>query len=109
MTASPIPKPLPVRLVSGVIYSPLERRARVQGAGLEVWEILNVYRSVGSDFERLQRSFDWLTPTQLRAALAFSEQNPAFVAAELTEADAAPQRLRMLWDNYPFTRPSEGQ
>lgn len=105
MATSPIPKPLPVTLVPGIIYSPLAKRARVQGTGLEVWEIVRVFRLVDQDFERLRKSFDWLTPDQLNAALTFAEQNPAFIAAEIATADAAPQRLEELWRRYPFTKP----
>jgi uncharacterized protein (DUF433 family) len=105
MTTPPMPRPLPVTLVPGITYSPLARRARVLGTGLEVWEIINGYRSVGYDFDRLRRAFDWLTEEQLRAALRFWELNPDFIAAELAENDAAPQRLQELWERYPETKP----
>lgn len=105
MTTSPIPKPLPVEMVPGIIYSPLAKRARVQGAGLEVWEIIRVYRLVDRDFERLRRSFDWLTSDQLRAALTFAERNPAFIAAEIAEAEATVEQLEDLWRRHPFTKP----
>ncbi|MGH2589082.1 MAG: hypothetical protein ACRDJE_29515 [Dehalococcoidia bacterium] len=105
MTTSPVPKPLPIEMVPRVVYSPLARQARVQGTGLEVWEIIHVYRLVEQDFARLQQSFDWLTPDQLHAALAFAERNPAFIAAELAEAEATPLRLQELWREYPFTKP----
>lgn len=106
MTASPRPKPLPVELVPGIIYSPLARRARVHGTGLEVWEIIHVYRLVGEDFDRLRQSFDWLTTEQLQAALIFAERNPAFIASELAEVDDTPRRLEALWRDYPFTMPT---
>lgn len=105
MTTPPIPKPLPIEMVPGIVYSPLAKQARVQGTGLEVWEIIRAYHLVDRDFPRLRQSFDWLTPAQLRAALAFAERNPAFIAAELAEAEATPQRLQELWREYPFTVP----
>lgn len=83
----------PITQVPGVIYSPLEHRARIQGTGLEVFEIVYVYRSVGRSWEHLQRAFNWLTPEQLRAALAFAEKNPEFVNAELEQQDAALESL----------------
>lgn len=105
MTTSPVPRPLPVQLVPGILYSPLAKRARIQGTGLEVWEIVNAYRSVDYDFARLRAGFDWLTEDQLRAALRFWELNPAFIARRLAEEDAAPQRLQELWQRYPDTKP----
>ena len=101
----PVPKPLPVQMVPGIVYSPLARRARIQGAGLEVWEIVNAYQSVDRDFARLQASFDWLAPEQLCAALRFAERNPDFIATRLAEEAAAPERLAELWERKPHTKP----
>jgi uncharacterized protein (DUF433 family) len=105
MTASPRPKPLPVRMVPGILYSPLAKRARIQGTGLEVWEIVRAYHSVDRDFDRLAESFDWLTSDQLHAALRFAELNPDFIAARLAREAEAPRRLAELWEHAPDTKP----
>lgn len=47
------------------------RRARVAGTGLEVWEIIATFKSVGQDFVRLKSAYHWLNDQQLRAALGF--------------------------------------
>ena len=47
------------------------RRARIAGTGIEVWEVIANYKSVGDDFERLHAIYHWLTSPQLRAALAY--------------------------------------
>lgn len=107
MTASRLPKPLPVRMVAGIDYAPLAKRARIQGTGLEVWEIVSAYDSVERDFERLHDSFDWLSKEQLQAALRFADLNPEFIAARLTEEAAAPQRLAELWERKPHTKPPQ--
>jgi uncharacterized protein (DUF433 family) len=104
MPTSRVPKPRSVQAVPGVEYSPVERRARIAGTGLEVWEIVEVYR-LNPTFEALRTNFDWLTGDQLRAALAFAESNPEFMAAEMAEADAAPERLAALWEKHPETKP----
>jgi uncharacterized protein (DUF433 family) len=105
MTSSQRPKPMPVHMVPGIVYSPLAKRARIQGTGLEVWEIVNAYESVDRDFARLQASFDWLAPKQLRAALRFAELNPEFIAARLAKEADAPRRLAALWERAPHTKP----
>jgi len=105
MTTSPRPKPLPVQLVPGIVYSPLAKRARIQGTGLEVWEIVRAYDSFGRDFTRLAASFDWLTTDQLAAALRFAELNPAFIAARLAKEADAPRRLAELWERAPDAKP----
>ena len=87
------PKPHPANDVPGIVYDPVTRRARVAGTGLEVWEIINGYRSVGYDWERLEWSFDRLSRSQLQAAVTFANRNPQFIAAEIAENDAAEDRL----------------
>lgn len=47
------------------------RRARVAGTGIEVWEIIATYRSVGKDFDRLKKAYHWLSPEIVRAALGY--------------------------------------
>jgi uncharacterized protein (DUF433 family) len=104
MTISRAPKPHPTGTVPGVDYSPADQRARIAGTGLEVREIIEVYR-LSPSFEGLQKNFDWLTKGQLRAALDFAEANLEFIAAEMAEADAVPQRLAELWEKHPQTKP----
>ena len=88
MTATREPKPHPVHDIPGILYDPIARRARIAGTGLEVWEIINGYRSVGYNWQRLERAFDWLSSEQLRSAVIFANLNPRFVAAEIAENDA---------------------
>jgi uncharacterized protein (DUF433 family) len=104
MTVSRLPKPLPTQMIPGIEYSHDEQRARIAGTGLEVWEIIEVYR-LNPTFAGLRKNFDWLTPDQLHAALAFAEANPEFLAAEMAAADAAPLRLAELWEKHPETKP----
>ena len=93
MTATHEPKPHPAHDVPGIIYDPVTRRARIAGSALEVWEVIDGYRSVGYDWSRLESAFDWLTSEQLRAAVTFANQNPEFVAAEIAENDAVEDRF----------------
>lgn len=47
------------------------RRARIAGTGIEVWEVIATYKSVGENFKRLCQAYHWLTEQQLRAALGY--------------------------------------
>ena len=93
MTAMRDHRPHPIHDVPGIVYDPVTRRARIAGTGLEVWEIINGYRSVGFEWRRLVRCFEWLSIEQIRAAVMFANLNPAFVAAEIAENDAAEDRF----------------
>ena len=57
----------------GIVFSEgtSGRRARVSGAGIEVWEVIAIYKSVSNDLNRLQRALHWLSEPQIRAALAY--------------------------------------
>jgi len=47
------------------------RRARIAGTGIEVWEVIATYKSVGKKFKRLCNAYHWLKEQQLRAALGY--------------------------------------
>ena len=47
------------------------RRARIAGTGIDVWEVIANYNTVGQDLERLSTIYHWLTELHIRAALAY--------------------------------------
>ncbi|MFY9268466.1 MAG: DUF433 domain-containing protein [Candidatus Manganitrophaceae bacterium] len=47
------------------------RRARVAGTGIEVWEVVAAFKSVGERLERLRKSYHWLTEQQIQSALGY--------------------------------------
>lgn len=64
------------------------RRARVAGTGLEVFEVIQVYRSCGEDWDRLKAGLHWLTDDQLRAALSYFELYPDEIRPLIDEGAA---------------------
>ena len=62
----------------GIVFSEgvSGRRARIAGTGVEIWEVIAIYKSVGADVERLQATFSWLSELQLRAALGYYRAYP---------------------------------
>lgn len=77
-----------------------DRRARLADSGLEVWEIIEGYRSVKKSFKRLCKAYDWLSENQLRAALAYYETYPEEID-DLIELNQSwtPEKIKKL---YPF-------
>jgi uncharacterized protein (DUF433 family) len=59
--------------IPGIVYfhSVNGERARIEGSGIEVWEIIAEYNSLRKTFKRLQWAFHWLTEQQLKAALRY--------------------------------------
>jgi len=97
---------LKMRRCPGILFAdgPTGRRARIAGTGLDVWEVIATYRSVGKNFKRLKAAYPHLDDVKLRAALSYYECYPAEIVARISENEAwTPQTLKT---RYPFTRPS---
>ena len=76
------------------------KRARIAGTGIEVWEVVATYRSVGEDFERLSKSYHWLTVQQLKSALGYYRVYTTEIDAIIADSEAlTPEEIRK---RYPF-------
>ncbi|MGI8552415.1 MAG: DUF433 domain-containing protein [Dehalococcoidia bacterium] len=91
--------------VPGIIFAwgTFERVPRIAGTGLEVFEIIGVYKAVGGDWQRLRESFDWLSDEQIQAALEYYRLFPDEVDARLAEEDEA--LIVQFWKEHPETKP----
>jgi uncharacterized protein (DUF433 family) len=81
------------------------RRARVAGSGIEVWEIIAAYQSVKKDAGRLKKTYHWLSPEQLRAALAFYSAYPEEIDRQIEKNKRWNQEE--VRKRYPFMSPPE--
>jgi uncharacterized protein (DUF433 family) len=81
------------------------RRARVAGSGVEVWEIIAAYQSVKKDPARLQKSFHWLSPEQLRTAMAYYSAYPQEIDQQVEKNRRWSQEE--IRKRYPFMSPPE--
>ena len=77
------------RRVPGIIFvdGVAGRRARVAGSGLEVCEVIMSYYEVDKDKAQLRDLYDWLTDSQIDAALAYYEAYPEEIDAWLQESE----------------------
>ncbi len=80
------------------------RRARVAGTGIEVWEVIAIYKSVKEDFKRLKKAYHWLSAGQLKAALGYYTIYPEEIDRLIEQNEQwNDARLR---ERYSFTRSS---
>ena len=79
------------------------RRARVAGSGIEVWEIVAAYQSLKKDAGRLKKTYHWLSPEQLRAALAFYSAYSEEIDRQIEKNQRWSQEE--IRKRYPFMRP----
>ena len=79
------------------------RVARVAGTGLEVFEVVQAYRSVENSWPRLKEAFNLLADNQLKAALAYADAYPEEIEERIRRDERwTPQTV---WERYPFMRP----
>jgi uncharacterized protein (DUF433 family) len=62
-----------LRRCPGISFAdgPVGRRARIAGTGIEVWELIAVFKGLEEDYEKLKEAYHWLSEQQIRAALSF--------------------------------------
>jgi uncharacterized protein (DUF433 family) len=67
-----------LRRCPGILFAdgPSGRRARIAGTGIDVWEVIATFRSVGTNSSRLRKSYHWLSEPQIRAALGYYSAYP---------------------------------
>lgn len=98
-----------MRRVPGIVFmdGPVGRRASIAGTGLDVWEVIATFKSVGEDRRRLEASYEWLSDRQLSAALAYYGLYPREIDARIeVEEYWTPERL---YDEFPFVRPDDAR
>ncbi len=91
-----------MRRCPGIVFAdgPTGRRARIAGTGIDVWEVIATYKSVGKSWKRLRTAYHWLDETKLRAALGYYECYPKEVEARIQQNESwTPDRLRQ---RYPW-------
>jgi uncharacterized protein (DUF433 family) len=95
---------LRMRQHPGIVFGgpPFDRRARVEGTGLDVWEAIAVYRSYGEDAAQTLRHLEHLSPRQLDAALRYARAHPDEIDRLIAENEAPAEA----WERrYPHLAP----
>lgn len=91
---------LRIRRHPGIVFGgpPGDRRARVEGTGLDVWEVVAVYRACQEDVERTRQVLEHLSSRAIEAAVQYARAYPE----ELDALIAENERSREEWERlYP--------
>lgn len=76
------------------------RRARVAGTGIEVWEVIATYKSVGESLKRLRQAYHWLAEQQIQSALGYYKSYSEEIEHLISVNESwTPERLQK---KYPF-------
>ncbi|MCP4578712.1 MAG: hypothetical protein GY846_20745 [Deltaproteobacteria bacterium] len=76
------------------------RRARIAGAGIEVWEVIAIHKNTGEDFQRLRNAFDWISEIQLRSALGYYRAYPEEIDQLMAQNES--WTLESIHERFPF-------
>ena len=94
-----------MRRCPGVVFvnsSSGTRTARIAGTGNDVWLIIASYKSMNEDWNRLRKTYPWLTSDQLRAALNYYLCYPDEIESRIQANEAiVPETV---YERYPFMR-----
>jgi len=79
-----------IRRCPGILFAdgPSGRRAILAGTGLDVWEVVATYKSLGRDVAHLRGAYHWLSEAQLRAALGYYAAYPDEIERQIARNDA---------------------
>jgi uncharacterized protein (DUF433 family) len=98
-----------MRLVPGIVFADgaAGRRARIEGTGIEVFEVIQAYLAADRNRDDLRQAFDWLADRQVDAALAYYRQFPDDVEPFLFHSDEEFETFfAEAWRKHPYMKPS---
>ena len=88
--------------IPGIVYSKgvNGKRARIAGSGIEVWEVIAVYKNSDKSIKRLQQAYHWLTEKRIKAALSYYSFYREEIDALIAENEQ--WSLESVKQKYPF-------
>lgn len=86
---------LRLRRCPGVVFTdgPTGRRATVAGSGIDVWEVIRVYRTCGQQTDELAQALPQLSRRQLEAALYYYRCYPQEIEERLAREEMVEAEL----------------
>lgn len=96
IVATLIEEGLRQRRCPGIVFTdgPTGRRATVAGTGIDVWEVIRLYKAYGEDLEGLTRALPHLSRRQLEAALYYFRCYPEEIEERLVQEQTAEGELQ---------------
>jgi uncharacterized protein (DUF433 family) len=78
ITTELITEAIKMRKCPGIIFveGATGRRARIEGTGIDVWELISAYHDLRDDLPALKEAFHWLTDRQIMAAIGYARIYP---------------------------------
>ena len=78
-----------MRRCPGITFAdgPAGRRAKIAGSGIDIWEFIAMFKSMGENYDKLRETYHWLSDQQIRSALSYYALYPDEIDEKITRND----------------------
>jgi len=79
-----------MRRCPGITFAdgPAGRRAKIAGSGIDIWELIATFKSLGENYNKLKDTYHWLSDQQIRSALSYYALYPDEIEEKITRNEA---------------------
>jgi uncharacterized protein (DUF433 family) len=98
-----------MRRCPGVTFAdgPTGRRAKIAGTGIDIWEFIATFKSLDENYDKLEKTYHWLSDQQIRSALSYYALYPDEIDEKITRNEDITQV--QITKRFPFLSKPEGK
>jgi uncharacterized protein (DUF433 family) len=98
-----------MRRCPGITFadSPTGRRAKIAGTGIDIWEFIATFKSLCENYDKLKKTYHWLSDQQIRSALSFYALYPDEIDEKITRNEDITQE--QVIKRFPFLSKPAGK
>jgi uncharacterized protein (DUF433 family) len=91
-----------MRRCPGVTFAdgPTGRRAKIAGTGIDIWEFIATFKSLGENYDKVKKTYHWLSDQQIRSALSYYALYPVEIDERIARNDNITQE--QVFRRFPF-------
>ena len=98
-----------MRRCPGVTFAdgPTGRRARIAGTGIDIWEFVATFKGLGENYDKLKKTYHWLSDQQIRSALSYYALYPDDIEERINRNEDITQA--QIIKRFPFLSKPAGK
>jgi uncharacterized protein (DUF433 family) len=98
-----------MRRCPGITFAdgPTGRRAKIAGTGIDIWEFIATFKGLDENYDKLKKTYHWLSDQQIRAALSYYALYPDEIDKKITTNEDIIQE--QVIKRFPFLSKAAGK
>ncbi len=98
-----------MRRCPGVTFAdgPTGRRAKIAGTGIDIWEFIATFKGLGENYDKLKKTYHWLSEQQIRSALTYYALYPEDIDERITRNENLSEAKVI--KRFPFLSKTAGE